>query len=56
MADENVKIGVDLKMGWLPDYPDFRDYTVDQDKVVSERAQKAGQVTGIKGMLVKVGV
>jgi len=50
MADDN------LKMGWLPDYPDFRDYTVDQDKVVSERAQKAGQVTPVKGMLIKVGV
>jgi len=22
-----------LGMGWLPDYPDFRDYTAEQDEV-----------------------
>ena len=56
MAEENLRIGFDLKMGWLPDYPDNRDYTVDQDKVISERAKRAGQVTPIKGMLENVGV
>ena len=56
MAEENERIGLDLKMGWLPDYPDFRDYTVDQDKVSSEKAQKAGQKESIKTMLTKVGV
>jgi C1A family cysteine protease len=56
MAEENLRIGLDLKMGWLPDYPDTRDYTVDQDKVISERAKRAGQVTPIKVMLEKVGV
>ncbi len=29
-------------MGWLPDYPDFRDYTINHDKV-SPRLLKLGQ-------------
>jgi len=39
-----------LGMGWLPDYPDFRDYTVEHDKVAP------GQKDSVKGMLAKVGV
>jgi C1A family cysteine protease len=54
MAEE--KIGLELGMGWLPDYPDFRDYTVEQDKVSSEKAQKAGQEKPVKKMLEDVGV
>jgi len=42
-----------LAMGWLPDYPDFRDITVDQDKV-SKRLEKLGQ-TSVKEMLSKTG-
>jgi C1A family cysteine protease len=42
-------------MGWLPDYPDFRDYTVEQDNV-SSKHQQYGQKESIKGMLKKVGV
>ncbi len=38
-------------MGWLPDYPDFRDLTVDHDNV-STRMQSLGQ-DSIKKMLAK---
>lgn len=42
-------------MGWLPDRPDFRDYTVDNDTVSPSR-QAAGQKDSVKAMLAKVGV
>jgi len=38
MSEVSEKLG----MGWLPDYPDFRDYTVEQESIA--------------GMLTKVGV
>jgi C1A family cysteine protease len=40
-------------MGWLPDYPDFRDLTIDHDDV-STRLQGLGQ-DSIKKMLAKTG-
>jgi C1A family cysteine protease len=42
-------------MGWLPDYPDFRDSTVDTGKV-SAKMQQFGQADSIKEMLSKAGV
>ena len=42
-------------MGWLPDYPDFRDYTVEHNEVAS-RLKALGQKDSVKGMLSKVGV
>ena len=39
-------------LGWLPDYPDFRDLTVDHENV-STRLQKLGQKDSVKAMLVK---
>ena len=42
-------------MGWLPDYPDFRDHTVDNDQV-TERLLKLGQKESIKKMLKKTRV
>lgn len=39
-------------MGWLPDYPDFRDHTIDHDEV-STRLQNLGQKDSIKKMLSK---
>ena len=50
-------IGISDKpgMGWLPDYPDFRDLTVTNDKV-SEKLKQEGQKESVKEMLVKVGV
>lgn len=44
-----------LAMGWLPDYPDFRDRTVDHDEV-STRLQNLGQKDSIKKMLSKTGL
>lgn len=43
-----------LAMGWLPDYPDFRDLTVEND-TVSNRLQGLGQTDSIKEMLSKTG-
>jgi C1A family cysteine protease len=42
-------------MGWLPDYPDFRDYTVKLD-ALSQRLKAHGQRDSIKKMLDKAGV
>jgi len=42
-------------MGWLPDYPDFRDHSVEQD-VVPPRLKLLGQKDSVKAMLKKVGV
>jgi len=43
-----------LSMGWLPDYPDFRDLTVEHE-TVSNRLQKLGQTDSIKKMITKAG-
>lgn len=51
MSETLIKRG----MGWLPNYPDFRDYTVEQD-TVSTRLQALGQKDSIKAMLSKTGV
>lgn len=42
-------------MGWLRDYPDFRDYTIDKDSV-SPKLQTLGQTKSIKQMLTDVGI
>jgi C1A family cysteine protease len=42
-------------MGWLPDYPDFRDYTIEHDEV-SPRLRALGQGDSVKRMLVKARV
>lgn len=41
-------------MGWLPDYPDFRDYSVEQDEI-SPKLKALGQKQSVKAMLKKVG-
>ena len=41
-------------MGWLPDYPDFRDLTIDHDEV-SDRMKGMGQ-DSVKKMLSKAGI
>ncbi|HEY5499881.1 MAG TPA: C1 family peptidase, partial [Bacteroidales bacterium] len=43
-----------LGLGWLPDYPDFRDLTVEHDSV-SPRLKGLGQTDSIKKMLSKTG-
>jgi C1A family cysteine protease len=42
-------------MGWLPDYPDFRDYTAQHD-TLNPRLKAHGQQDSIKKMLHKAGV
>jgi C1A family cysteine protease len=42
-------------MGWLPDYPDFRDHTVEQEEVPT-KLRALGQKDSVKAMLRKVGV
>jgi C1A family cysteine protease len=51
MVETRTKFG----MGWLPDYPDFRDYTADRDEVAT-RLKLLGQKDSVKGMRKKVGV
>lgn len=41
-------------MGWLPDYPSFKDYTLTHDEV-SPRLKRFGQKDSVKTMLKKVG-
>ena len=50
----NLLIRRRLGMGWLPDYPDFRDLTVENDHV-STRLQGLGQKDSVKKMLSKAG-
>jgi C1A family cysteine protease len=51
MSDTIEKLG----MGWLPDYPDFRDHTIDLDRVAPQ-LKALGQKDSVKAMLSKVGV
>lgn len=44
-----------LGMGWLPDYPDFRDYTVERDEVAT-KLKLLGQKDSVKAMIKRVGV
>ncbi|MBI3391801.1 MAG: cysteine protease [Nitrospirae bacterium] len=46
--------GEKLGMGWLPDYPDFRDYTIEHDEVTPS-LKLLGQKDSVKAMLTKVG-
>lgn len=41
-------------LGWLPDYPDFRDLTADHE-TISTRLQNLGQKDSVKAMLKKTG-
>ncbi len=51
MAEIIEKLG----MGWLPDYPDFRDHTVEQEDI-PETLKALGQADSVKAMLKKAGV
>jgi C1A family cysteine protease len=51
MSDPNPKHG----MGWLPDYPDIRDYDVDATQV-SSRLKALGRKESIKDMLKRIGI
>ncbi len=43
-----------LSMGWLPDYPDFRDLTIEHDDV-SDQKKALGQDDSLKTMIEKTG-
>lgn len=51
MSESMNKVG----MGWLPDYPDFRDLTMDDDKVPA-KLKALGQKESVKAMLKKTAV
>ena len=42
-------------MGWVPDYPDFRDYDINKDEIYPSQKNK-GQKQTIKDMLSKLGI
>jgi C1A family cysteine protease len=50
MSEIADKVG----MGWLPDYPDFRDHTTEHEEIPA-RLKVLGQKDSIKVMLTKVG-
>ncbi len=49
--DEKIK---SFGMGWLPDYPDFRDYTAQHEKV-PDKLKRLGQKDSVGAMLKKAG-
>jgi len=55
MAETEGKIGFELGMGWLPDYPDFRDYTVEKTEV-APKFKKLGEKASVKDMLAALGI
>jgi len=55
MAEEKERIGFESGIGWLPDYPDFRDYTVERE-YLAPRLIRLGQNESVKAMLTKVRV
>ncbi len=42
-------------LGWLPDYPDFRDFSIEHDEV-SPKQRALGQKESVRAMLAKAGV
>jgi len=55
MPEEKETMNVTPAMGWLPDYPDFRDYTT-QKKDIPSRLKNLGQKDSMKEMVKKLGV
>ena len=55
MLEENETIRVTPAMGWLPDYPDFRDYTIEKEDL-SSRLKNLGEKDSLKKMAKKLGV
>jgi len=54
MGEEKERIGLELGMGWLPEYPDFRDYTVQKEEL-TPGLKTLGQKDSVKAMLAKMG-
>jgi C1A family cysteine protease len=51
----NKKRRFNSRMGWLPDYPDIRDYTIEKDEV-DPKFVALGEKDSIKEMLIKIGL
>ena len=51
MIETDIKPG----MGWVPDYPDFRDYDINKDEIYPSQKTK-GQKKTIKDMLAQLGI
>jgi len=50
-----MNINDEPTMGWLPDYPDIRDYSIDKNDV-SDGLKLLGQKKSVKAMLKKIGI
>lgn len=50
MTAEKQRVGLDLGMGWVPDYPDFRDFSM-ETATVADRARTAGEKESIGEMI-----
>jgi C1A family cysteine protease len=55
MAEAIERVGFELGLGWLPDYPDFRDFTIETNEITSDRLKLAKQEEPISVMIDKVG-
>lgn len=58
MAEKEERVGIELGMGWLPDYPDFRDFTINM-KDLRLRHKEIGMVKekdSVSVLLERVGV
>jgi C1A family cysteine protease len=55
MPEGNGTIKTRLKAGWLPDYPDFRDYTLKQSEV-SRRLKQIGDKKPVKNVVKELGI
>jgi C1A family cysteine protease len=53
MAEKNEKVGVELGLGWLPDYPDFRDYDIGK-KVIETKQEKRGVKESVNELLSRI--
>ncbi len=55
MSRENESVSLRFGMGWLPDYPDFRDYTVEQSELPL-KLKRLGEKNSVKSMIQKLGL
>jgi hypothetical protein len=53
MSEESERVGFELRLGWLPDYPDFRDFDIEKD-VVEEKQAKRGVNESVNTMLLRM--
>lgn len=54
MAENYPRVGIELGMGWLPDYPDYRDYRIERVEI-SDGAKTRGVKESVNEMLLRIG-